>query len=243
MTDLINLIYEYMSEGIKNINLKLPVVNETLYHLSLYIVFALLILRKWWKVVKRSIFLILWFLGPILLTWLVSQKFTPIFYNRYLLYAIPPAMMLIVSARSKLSFIPLSLLIVLFAFIDYDYFTHPAKLPFKQYSQIVKSELRSGDYLINWNSSSHHLWETKFYGIPAPIYIPKTGGTLPFFVGTALMTDADIVNEIPEGTERVGVVTSGPVEEINVPGYTESEVRTSGNLKFVLMVKNNSLKR
>ena len=102
---------------------------------------------------------------------------------------------------------------------------------------MVKKELRPGDFLINWNSASHHIWETKFYGIGAPIYIPPGSGDLPFFVGTALMEDDDIIREIPEWAERVGVITTGPIEEINVHGYTESGVVSVDRIKFVILSK------
>ncbi len=236
-TDLRNLIYEYLAEGIKDNNFKIPLLNETYHHTALYLVISTLILRKWWRAKKKTVFLLIWFLGPILLTWFVSQKFQSIFFNRYLLYSIPPVMIMLASARSKLSFIPLTLIILLFGAIDYQYFTHPVKLPFRAYSEMVKRELKPGDYLVNWNSSSHHIWETKFYGIGAPIYTPPTGGQLPFFVGTALMGPDDIVHEIPSWAERVGVVTTGPVEEIIIPGWTTVEVKNTDRIKFVILSK------
>ncbi len=235
--DLRNIIYDYLAEGLKDEGLKLPILDMTLYHASLYVVFAALVLRKWWKNIKKTVLLLFWFLGPIALTWFISQKFQSIFFNRYLLYTIPAAMLILVSSRSKLSIISLAILVLFFGIIDYHYFTHPTKLPFRQYSEYVKSELTEGDFLINWNSSSHHLWETKYYGIPAPIYIQPTGGNLPFFVGTALMAENDVIREIPEGVERVGVVTSGSIEEIILPGYTESGTKTFEGLKFILYVK------
>ncbi len=236
--DLRNLIYEYLAEGIKNDDLKAPFINTPLHNLSLYVVLAGLVLRKWWKNVKKTVFLILWFLGPILLTWFISQHFQSIFFNRYLLYTIPASMLILASSRSKVAFIFLVLITFMFGVIDYNYFTHPKKLPFREYSEYVKSELKDGDFLINWNSSSHHIWETKYYGIPAPIYVRPDGGDLPFFVGTALMEDGDIIREIPDNTERVGVITSGPIEEIELPGYTESEAKNFKGLKFVWYEKN-----
>src|SRR4030042_4754344 len=233
LNDLGNMITEYLAQGIRNNNLKIPILNLPIHQAALYLVIAIAVFRKWWKNIKRTIFLLLCFLGPIVLTWLISQKFQSIFFNRYLLYTIPAAILVLASSRSKVSLIPLTLLVILFGIIDYDYFTHPKKLPFRQYSEYIKSELRPGDFLINWNSSSHHLWETKYYGIPAPIYIPPEGGDLPFFVGTALMEKGDIIREIPETTERVGVVTSGSVEEVNLPGYTDGEAKDFNGLKFI----------
>jgi mannosyltransferase len=236
LTDLRNLIYEYLAEGIKDNSFKFPYTNQTYYHVALYFVFAILILRKWWRSKKKTLFLILWFLGPILLTWFVSQKFQSIFFNRYLLYAIPPAMILISSARSKLSFIPIFILIFLFGCIDYQYFTHPTKLPFRKYSEMVKLELQPGDFLINWNSNgTHHIWETKFYGIPAPIYSTKKGNDLPFFVGTALMGPDDIVTDIPGWVQRIGVITSGPPEEVSIQGFNQNKIEEIDKLKFIIL--------
>lgn len=238
LTDLRNLIYEYLAEGIKDNSFKIPLLNETYYHTALYLVFAILILRKWWRVRKKTLFLLVWFLGPILLTWGVSQKFQSIFFNRYLLYAIPAGMLLLASARSKLSFISIIGTLFLFGSIDYQYFTHPTKLPFRTYSEMVKAELQPGDYLINWNSNgTHHIWETKFYGIGAPIYSTNKGSELPFFVGTALMAEDDVVDTIPDWVERVGAITSGNVEEVSIPGYTKSDTKELQGLKFVILSK------
>jgi hypothetical protein len=233
-TDLRNIIYDYLAEGIKNNDLRLPYFNTSLHHASLYVVFVILILKKWWRNVKKTLFLTLWFLGPILITWMVSQKFTSIFFNRYLLYSIPSGMLLLASSRSKISIIPIMIILLSFTTMDYQYFTHPSKLPFNKLAVYVNSELKPNDFIINWNSNgTHHIWEAKFYGINAPIYSPNGKNDLPFFVGTALMEESDIINSIPDKTKRIGVVTSGPIEEISIPGYTEVKNKNFGNLKFV----------
>lgn len=240
LQDLIGLITEYLAAGIRNTNLK--IFGYHLHEASTLLVVVALFLRKWQKDIKKTLFLLSWFLGPILLTWIVSQKFQSIFFNRYLLYAIPGAMLTLASMGRKYSGIFIGILLLLFLRIDYHYFTHPTKLPFREMSAWVKETLRqdSGQaqktVLINWNAGSHHLWETKYYGIPAPIYVPG-GGELPFFVGTALMEEGDIINEIPENTRRVGVVTSSSIEEIDLPGYTEEERKEMDGLKFVWYLK------
>lgn len=139
--------------------------------------------------------------------------------------------------RGKLTTALLGIAIVLFALVDFQYFTHPTKLPFRQMATYVKETEAPGDFLINWNSASHHLWETKYYGIPAPIFVPE-GKELPFFVGTALMESGDIIHQIPDSPNGVGVVTSGPVDEIVLPGYTEKEVKDFSGLKFIWYSKN-----
>lgn len=238
LDDIRNLIYDYLAEGIRNKDLQLPTLNTPFYHSSLYLVFALLIFRKWWKNIKKTLFLISWFLLPVLLTWLISQKFQSIFFNRYLLYTIPAAMLVVASqGRGKISAVLIGLTIVFFSIIDYHYFTHPTKLPFREMAAYVKQSKNEADSLINWNSASHHLWETKYYDIPAPIFVPE-GKELPFYVGTALMGSSDIIHKIPEGVGRVGIVTSGPIDEVSLPGYTEMEAKTFANLKFIWYTKN-----
>ena len=200
---------------------------------ALYLVFAILILKRWTKDIKITLFLLSFFLGPIVITWVVSQKFQSIFFNRYLLYAIPAGMLLVASNKRKLTGVAIGFLLIFFGIIDVYYFTHPIKKPFREMAAYVKSSLAEDDFLINWNAGSHHLWETKYYGIPSPIYV-EGEGELPFFVGTALMEENDLVHEIPKGVSRVGVTTSGETEEIELPGYIEGEVKNFGRgLKFV----------
>lgn len=145
-------------------------------------------------------------------------------------------MIILVSSRSKISFIPLISTLIIFTVIDIHYFFTPKKLQFRQMSGYVKETIREGDLLINWNSSAHHLWETKFYGIPAPIYIPRDG-ELPYYVGTALMEEEDILRKIPKNADRVGVLTSGNWDEIKLNGYKIEDKKELGNLKFGWFVK------
>jgi uncharacterized membrane protein len=231
--DLVFLFKDYLASGIKNPEFNIPIVNMKLHEIAIYPMLGILLVRKWHRRIGKSVFLILWFAGPIVLTWLVSQKFQSIFYNRYLLYAIPAGMIIAVSNKRKIvSEILIVTMLILFVFMDYNYFTHPAKLPFRELSTYVHQTINDGDYVINWNSSAHHLWETKYYGFPAPIYI-EGDGELPYFVGTALMEDSDIIRKIPVEAKRVGVVTSGAIEDINLPGYTEGDTWENRGLKFI----------
>ena len=225
--DFGGVLAEYLAAGIKH-----PIAIP-----ALYVAAVILIIRRWGKSFQKSLFLVSWFILPVAFAWLVSQKFQSIFFNRYLLYVIPGAMLLLASNQRKfLSKIGVVVLLVFFAIIDFNYFTHPIKRPFQELSVYVKETQQEGDFLINWNSGAHHLWETIYYEIPAPIYVPE--GELPFYVGTAQMTDKDILREIPLDAKRIGVVTSGSVDEIDLPSYTESEPVAFGELKFVWYQKN-----
>lgn len=196
-----------------------------------------LLVRDWKKNLEKGVFLLIWFLGPIVLTWLISQKFSSIFFDRYLLYTIPGAMILAASQRQKFSNYLIAITLIAFLITTSYYFTHPVKRPFRDLANYVKGSRQEGDFIVNWYSNgTHHIWETKYYGIPGPIYVPGEVN-LPFFVGTALMEEGDIISEIPPGTARVGVVTSGPVEEITLPSYTKEGDRVFGTLKFIWFTK------
>jgi hypothetical protein len=229
LIDLRGLIYKFLAEGIPH-SLAKP---------ALYLTLGLVFLRRWGKDLEKSLFLLSWFLFPILATFVISQKFSSVFFDRYLLYTIPAAMLLLASNLRKIS-LPLAAgLVLFFLIIDTFYFTHPTKRPFKEFAAYVKEAQRGDDMLINWNSAAHHLWESKYYGIPAPIYTP---GPLPYYVGTALMAKEDIVSSLPSGREarginRIGAITSGPIEEVSIPGYTKSEAKEFGPLKIVWMLR------
>ena len=142
-------------------------------------------------------------------------------------------MLLLASARRrKISKFLIGAVLVVFLTIDAHYFTNPTKIPFRDLASYVKSSQTPGDYLINEDPGSHKLWESKYYEIPAPIYIPS-GEELPFFVGTALMDDDDIIKELPEGIDRLGVITYKNLEDLNFPGYTGTTSKRFGGLNFV----------
>ena len=225
--DLIALIFQYLAYG----------VNHLLAFPALVITSAILVLRRWGKNKEESLFLLSWFLIPIIATFVISQVFSPIFYSRYLLYTIPGAMILVASMRRGFSGIPIIVVLLLFAIIDFHYFTHPTKPRFDLVANYVKEVKTDGDYLINWNTTPHFLWESKYYGIPAPLYL-QDRNALPYFVGTALMSTDDLIYETPQNFKRIGVITSGPIDEIKLPGYTESEAKTFDQVKFAWFEKN-----
>jgi len=221
LQDLKELVYKYLAQGI----------SHPLSKIALYQVGAILVLRRWRKDIPKTFFLASWFAIPILLTWIISQKFQSIFFDRYLLYTIPAAMLILASQRSKISSFFILTLIVSFAIIDSYYFIHPTKLPFRDLANYVKENQRKEDSLINWNSKAHHLWESKYYNLDAPIYV-KDIHNLPFYVGTALMQEDDLIDQLPN-TDRIGVITSGSLEEISLDGYTQKQIQEFGPLKFI----------
>jgi hypothetical protein len=142
-------------------------------------------------------------------------------------------MLLVASQRQKFSKYFIAITLIFFLLAASFYFTHPIKRPFRDLAAYVKASREDGDFIVNWYSNgTHHIWETKYYGVGGPIYVPG-GGDLPFFVGTALMEEGDIITTVPAVSGRLGVVTSGPIEEVLFPGYTKKEEKKFGTLKFL----------
>lgn len=188
----------------------------TLQKYTPHLVGIIFILRKWTKKkLKADNLLLLWAILPPVLTFLISQTSLSIFYERYLLYSVPPIMILLASQIRKISWLPVIGLLAIYIAVSSKYFFNPHKAPFRKFAQTVK-EKKQTDFLINYNGAAHHLWESKYYSLDAPIYSP--GGELPFFVGTAQMTDQDRIKKLPEG-KIIGVIGSTHPNDIEISGY------------------------
>lgn len=211
----------------------------TLQNLALATIFATILLRHWLKDIKKSIFLLGWFFVPIILTFTISRFSQSIFFDRYMLMTIPALALLLVSSQRKYLWVLVLTVIALLVILDYRYFLNPTKRPFRELASYVKSVQRPEDFLINYPGLAHHLFESKYYGLSAPIYSP--GGPLPFYTGTALMTADDIIGQLPENISgRVGVIGSGDSQKVKLPNYILWEKKNFGDLFFLWFLPKNS---
>jgi len=220
------LLYRFMTGGVK---------EEFRTGVAL-LVGVLLVTKQWKKVGKKWLEILLVVMAPVVFSFIVSYLVTPIFYDRYLL-SVVLGMGVLVGLGTRKWLMPVLVgLVMIYGYFSYQTFTTPKKRPFRELASYVKQELKEGDYLLNYNGAAHHLWETKYYGIPAPIYVPE--GELPMYVGTAQMTDEDVVKEVPEGVARLGVITSEPVEKVVIeePWQVE-EVGEFGSIRVIWMEK------
>lgn len=190
----------------------------------------MLVMKAWPKVWKKWLELLVIVLSPVGLSYLVSYLVTPVFYDRYLLSVVVGMMVLLVLGTKKKPLLVGWLLVLIFGLQSWQQFSHPSKRPFREMAAYVKQELRDDDYLLNYNGGAHHIWESKYYGIPAPIYTPN--GPLPLYVGTAQMKEDDTVDSIPEFAGRLGVIASEPVESMMLPGFSLIEYKEFGSLRF-----------
>jgi len=207
INDLINVFTHFA-----NVNVLPNFQNKVLIITAL-----LLLLRKWRKKDKsKDLLLTFWLIFPPVAAFLISQTKTSIFYERYLLYCLPPAMLLLSSNLRKISYFLILPIVVINLFSSYQLFTHPFKKPFREFALWIKANIPSDVFLINYNGKAHHLWESKYYGIEAPIY--SENPELPFFVGTAQMTKEDIVSDLPED-KTICLITSDKIETVAIKNY------------------------
>jgi hypothetical protein len=207
--------------------------KEVLRLLALAGLTVVLISRHWLKEKLSSAFLLAWFWTPMAATYLISQFFQSVFYERYLLISIPAAALLLASGRRKITAPLLSLTILFLALLDYRYFFNPTKRPFGELASFIKKEAASLT-LVNYNAAAHHFWESKYYGLSAPIYSPEP---LPFYTGTALMEKGDVITTLPN-QKVFGVITSAPVEEVEIVGYHKAKSQQFGSLALIWMERN-----
>lgn len=222
LKDLAELIFKFIVGANKSSWQQLAVIATAL----------LLILRRWSIKDSATWFLLGWFAVPALLVYGLSQVVQPIFYNRYLINLIPALVLIIFSRYRSAPFLsyPFIGLMFLSLFItDYQFFTHPTKPSFRQMAVYIKSTRQPGDSLINWNGAAQHLFESKYYGVYAPIYVPDR--ILPFYIGTALMEAGDQIFSLPVSS-RLGVITSDPIETVKITGYTKVDEKHYDNLVF-----------
>ncbi|OGD71062.1 hypothetical protein A3A84_00930 [Candidatus Collierbacteria bacterium RIFCSPLOWO2_01_FULL_50_23] len=194
----------------------------------------LLLTKDWRRVYKDWLGLLLVFSAPIFFSYFLSKVVTPIFYDRYLLSAaVGSSVLLMAGTRKQFVWVGL-ILLLLYGYASWNVFTRPTKRPFREFAAFVKTEIKPGDFLVNWNGGAHHIWETKYYGIPAPIYTPN--GPLPLYVGTAQMTAEDTIDKLPD-RPRIGLIASEDPKEILLPGYKMTFVKQFGELRFVWWTK------
>jgi hypothetical protein len=219
--DLTSLLFRFVVGG----------VPEQWIMITIVLVVVILFGKDWKKVGKQWWGLLLIGLSPVVLSFVVSYIITPVFYDRYLVSVVVMVAVLI-GVGTKKQFLPvLGLLVGIYLFISYEIFVHPIKPPFRELATYVKSVKKDEDVLINWNGASHHLWETQYYDIKAPIYTP--GGPLPLYVGTAQMAVEDTITKLPKVSGRIGLVASEDPAKIMLPGYKMTMVKEFGKLRFM----------
>ncbi|MBU1200258.1 hypothetical protein KJ953_01835 [Patescibacteria group bacterium] len=199
-------------------------------------VLLLLIGKDWKRVGKKWVELLVIYVFPVVLSAIVSYLVTPIFYDRYLLSVVAGLVVLIVvGARDKFKWILLAM-VVFYGLTSFGVFMNPKKRPFRQMAEYIKQEIGEDDVLINYNGAAHHLWESKYYGVLAPIYTPS--GPLPLYVGTAQMTEEDTVESIGYVKGKLGVIASEPIENVEIEGFELTEKKDFDGLTFSWWIRN-----
>lgn len=220
ISDLTDLLYRFVTGGVtRDWQVVVAVLGITI-----------LLLKEWGRIFGKWIGLLLIFSAPIFLSYLLSKVITPIFYDRYLLSAVVGSSVLLVVGTKKRFVWLVAILVTVYGFLSWTVFNTPKKRPFREFAAYIKTQIKNDDSLLNWNGRAHHLWETKYYGVPAPIYAPN--GPLPLYVGTAQMTPTDVVDKLPD-KNRIGLIASEDQSETRLPGYKLTFVKQFGELRFM----------
>ena len=210
-------------------------VGERWRVLSAGTVLLLLMFKDWRKFGRKFGRTLIIGTFTILISAGLSYMIKPIFYDRYLLSTIPMiAIAWTLGTKKEVQF-GIIFLILIYSLESYAKFTHPNKRPFKEMAIEIKKELKEGDVLLNYNGASHHLWESKYYGIPAPIYTP--GGPLPLYVGTAQMTKDDTTETIPVPKRRLIVISSEATSKMVLPSYRMVKENYHQDLGYSIWVR------
>jgi 4-amino-4-deoxy-L-arabinose transferase-like glycosyltransferase len=188
----------------------------------------ILLVKKWSVKWPSNLLLLGWAVFPALLAYFLSQGKTSLFYDRYLIYIIPVLVLLLAGGWRRLSLILIGLYCLPLLWTNFYYFNHPTKRPFRELATYVKQTASPSDFLINWNGTAHHLWESKYYGLTAPLYAP---GDLPYYIGTAQMTENDLVKNLPK-LSKIGVISSQDPAAIVLPGYILQNYKQFDSLYF-----------
>jgi len=199
-------------------------------------VLLLLVGKDWKKVGKKWLELLVIYVFPVVLSAIVSYLVTPIFYDRYLLSVVAGlAVLVVLGTKGKFKWLLLTM-VLFYGLTSYGLFMNPKKRPFRQMAEHVKQEIGEDDVLINYNGAAHHLWESKYYGVLAPIYTPS--GPLPLYVGTAQMTEEDTVESIGYVKGKLGVIASEPIENVEIEGFELTEKKDFDGLTFSWWIRN-----
>lgn len=153
------------------------------------------------------------FLIPVLITYVISSLFTPIYHERHLIAADPMLILLIGYSLWKVYEANTQLRMILVAFIAIyimllvqgsEQIVATSTKPAINYgvSQIL-SKAQTGDVVIP--QSNLNFLETKWYvqknggTIPVYAYVPP-GGSIPFYIGSVLFEPQEIITQMPKST-------------------------------------------
>jgi uncharacterized membrane protein len=217
------------------------------FELVLILSFVLLILRGF-KRKRDEIFYFWLFLIPFII-FIISQFSNSLFLDRYLVICTPAMVILLATQKkqdvitsfltknkylaiffNKISVSSILLVIVILFLVKADYyrFYHPKTQPFRELAMYLK-ENYPDKQIINFYNDRLHYFELKYYGVDNKIYSPIP---IPFWNGTALVDDKDILKEVPN-ENYILVMASENIEDVMIPGFREID-RKSFNSLYLL---------
>jgi mannosyltransferase len=188
-------------------------IKSTLYLLSeaLFLVSLASFILNIRKKINTFIWLvILQIILPILATFIFSQFFTPIYYERYLILTTPMLMFFIfyslkpllkISYIKMLSGILIGAYLVIIAISSFQIITKTTKADIRTGVSQILSKAEPGDIIVPKNVLN--FLETEYYvqrsGKNLPVYAQSSSGKVPFYIGGILYDPGLIIKSLPTG--------------------------------------------
>jgi hypothetical protein len=170
----------------------------------------------WKHLAKGPKALLVIFICPPIISLFVSLVSTPIFFERYLILFVIGIVIFLSVTVNKILMPLLLLLIFVFGYFSYKQFFTPSRPQIKEAIAYIKAQTGENDYIINYGDLTNHLFESKYYGLSAPIY---TFNKIPSYMGTILMSEGDVINSLPRVKGKLGIITNNYLVDGNIPGY------------------------
>jgi mannosyltransferase len=149
---------------------------------------------------------------PTAITYVISALFSPIYHERYLISAVPFAIIMIgyslwklhqgnPSIRNVLLGL-ISIYLTLVVIASEQLVVRPTKAPINYAVDQVLKQAQPGDVVVP--EQALNFLETKFYlrsrGSSIPVYAFSEDGKIPFYIGGVLYEPQEVIQKLPTGT-------------------------------------------
>lgn len=168
---------------------------------------------------KESLILVFLFSIPFLITYVISAFWVPIFHERFLIPILPAFIIWIIYSLFRLFKLKNSLSYLIFALaLAYVFFgiQSSEEIMKKTTKPAINYAVRqvlaisdNNDVIIP--GSNLNFLETKYYvkryGRSNPVYAYSTDGKIPFYIGSVLFEQSEIINNYPKD-KKIWIITS-----------------------------------
>lgn len=160
-------------------------------------------------------------IGPIIIAYAISALFAPIFYDRYLIASVPLLIVLIAyslwkflqenPAKKTALIVFVSCLCILVLYASEQILNSYQKPAINWAVMQIIQQAQPGDVIIpkDYLNYLETTWYVQQSGKPIPVYAYSPTGTVPYYVGSILYNQKDIITKLPTKTRYWEIEPSG----------------------------------